>query len=250
VESQKRIESEVITVTLGGPWAPPVDLFDIAAVLGINGIRKTGFRDGFTDFKFSRPVVYLNGQEVGPRMRFVFAHEIAQVMLRVPEVVCLIEMHGCAGILHDEEASASRIAAELLMPGSWIEEIASRVTLARLMNAARMAEVSLSILVAQMALAGIDVALLRWQQGNGCWRVTDRPGAPYCLDDHIVPSEQGKAAIVSLDSEESPITVDGRVGGRNARISGHGLRYGKYALQLIEPSRAVCFADESILPEA
>jgi hypothetical protein len=250
VESQKRIESEIITAILGGPWAPPVDLFNIAAALGVNGIEKTEFRDGFTDFRFSRAVVYLNGKEAGPRMRFVFAHELAHVMLRTPQAMYLIKMRGCAGILHDEEAFASRIAAELLIPGSWIEKIASRVTLARLMTAAHMAEVSLSILVAQMALAGIDVALLRWRQGNGSWRVIDRPGVPYCLDDHIVPSEQGKVAIESLDSEESRITVDGRVGGRNAKISGYGLRYGKYALQLIEPSRAVCFAGERILLEA
>ena len=121
--SQGRIESEIVIVALGGPREPPVDLIQIAREMRVGDIRPTNFRSGFTDFSSAAPVIYLNNVQLDTTKRFVFAHELAHVMLRMSDVVRLIHMQGRANLLADEEVLADGIAATILVPDSWIDAL-------------------------------------------------------------------------------------------------------------------------------
>jgi hypothetical protein len=241
--SQERIESEIVAVALGGPREPPVDLCQIARDIGVDAIRPTNFRHGFTDFRPGAPVIYLNSMQLGTTWRFVFAHELAHVMLRMPEIVRLIQMLGRAELLVDEEEFADRIAATILLPDNWIEALrrTSR-PLRRLGHTARLANVSVMTLVARMASSDIDISLLHWRKGNGAWHVIDRPGVPPSLHGYVKPSTVGHWAIENLRREESDVVVDCHVNGRHARIGGRGYRLGEHVFHFLEPSVEIWIA--------
>ena len=162
-----RIESEIITAVLGGPIEPPVDLIQVSADIGVRRVRGTRFPDGFTEFRPIGPEIYLNWKERGLRMRFIFAHELAHVMIRRPEAVRVIKQRIQARLLGDEEELADRIAAALLVPDAWIASIGTaHPELSRLEEIARHAEVSLTTLVSRMSALGIDIGLLHWERGT------------------------------------------------------------------------------------
>ena len=80
----------------------------------------TRFLDGFTDFRSESPVIYLGRKAERIRARFIFAHEIAHVMLRTPAAEDAMMRHGQT-CLSQEEKLANRIAASLLVP-DWVVE--------------------------------------------------------------------------------------------------------------------------------
>jgi hypothetical protein len=177
--------------------------------------------------------------------RFVFAHELAHVILRMPEVRHLLQMRGQACLLADEEGFADRIAATILVPDSWIEALhITRCPLKQLQDVARIAKVSVMMLVSRMASSGIDIALLHWRRGDNVWRVIDRPGVPYRLCGYVRPSVIGDKAIDNLRTEESDIVVDCHVNGQLAKIAGRGYRHGIHAFQFLEPSIDVWISSE------
>jgi hypothetical protein len=235
-----RIESEIVSAALGGPRKPPVDLSLVAGDIGVGDIRPTEFRDGFTDFSLGAPIIYLNNEDSGTRMRFVFAHELAHVMVRLPRVVRLIQMRGQASLLTDEEELADRIGATILIPDSWVEALSqTRRSLGQLRGIAQLADVSLATLVARMASSKIDVALLQWRRGNCTWHVIDRPGVPPSLQAYVKPSITGRRVLEDLGREESDVVVDCRVNGSHVRIGGKAYRRGRHVLQYIAPSRDI-----------
>jgi hypothetical protein len=239
--SQERIESEIVSATLGGPREPPVNLLRIARDIGVDDIRPTEFRNAFTDFCLPAPVIYVNYEESGIRRRFLLAHELAHVMLRAPEMVRLMRMRGSAMI--DEEELADRIAATILVPDGLVKALReSNKSLERLEHVAQLAGVSLAMLIARMASSEIDVALLHWRRANCAWHVIDRPGAPPGLHGYVKPSMTGHWAIENLRHKESDVAVDCRVSGRDVRIGGRAYRRGRHVLQLIEPSRDIWIA--------
>jgi hypothetical protein len=245
--SRQRIESEIVSVALGGPRQPPVDLHQIAKDIGVGDIRPTNVRHGFTDFRPAAPVIYLNYINLGTKWRFLFSHELAHVMLRMPDVMRLIEMRGGANLLIDEETLADNIAATLLVPDGWIENLRrTLVPLKRLRYIAQQADVSVMTLVARMASADIDIALLHWRKGNDAWHVIDRPGTPPCLHGYIKPSAIGNSAIENLNRKESDIVIDSHINGRHAKIGGIGYRHGEHAFHFLEPSVDIWIATEGV----
>jgi Zn-dependent peptidase ImmA (M78 family) len=241
-----QLGSEVITTVLGDPCNLPVNLRQVAEEMGVRAIRQTRLRDGFTDFQPTGPVIYLGRKTTPARRRFIFAHELAHVMLRRPEIKDLLERYGRVMQLLDEERVANSIAASLLVPDSLVERLReSPCTLGALEETAALAKVSVMMLVTRLATAGIDVALLYWLRGRNAWHVVDRPGAPFYLHGHIELSDSGSRAIESLGDTESDIIVDGWVGDRNVVISGSGRRYKRHAIQLMQPSRDIWLADRT-----
>lgn len=240
MNNPQTIESEIVAAALGRPREPPVDLFQLAEEIGVIEVRSTRFRDGFTDFSFPAPVVYLNRSESSTRMRFIFAHELAHVIIRMPQTASLMRRSGRVYPLTDEEEMADRIAGAILIPDSWIETLAGMHNpLARLKNIAHLADVPLPMLVARMIRWKIDVALLHWRRGNYSWHLIDRTGAPSCLYGPVQPSAAGRWAIENLRHKESELILDCRVGDKELQIRGTAYRRGGDVWQLIEPSRDI-----------
>ena len=241
--SVRRIETDIIAASLGGPREPPVNLALIASEIGVADIRQTDRRDGYTDFRHAAPVIYISRAASRTRQRFILAHEVAHVMLRRPEVVFLIRQRGQLELLDHEEKLANRIAAALLVPDSWIEAMKDAdLGLADLESLARQAGIPVKRLITRLATAGIDMALLHWQRGNGAWHLIDRPGVPQFLHGRVELSERGRMAIEHLGGRESRIVLDCHAAGRELRITGSGCRRGRNgqdALQLIRPTRDI-----------
>ena len=234
---QRRIESEIVSLAIGVPRQLPVDICRIAVDIGVGDIRWTNNLHGFTDFRPSAPVIYLNYSQLRTtEWRFVFAHELAHVMLRMPEVLRLIQMRDRTSLLVDEEMFADNIAATILVPDSLIEEVRACRPLERLRCIAQRADVSMATLVARMASSDIDIALLHWHRRNGVWHVIDRPGTPSGLHGYVKPSAAGHLALANLDCGESHVVVDCYINGRHAKISGRGYRSEEQAFVLLEPS--------------
>ena len=236
----EQIESEIIAAVLGGPIEPPVDLIQVSADIGVRRVRGTRFPDGFTEFRPIGPEIYLNWTERGRRMRFIFAHELAHVMIRRPEAVQVIRQHIQARLLDDEEELADRIATALLVPDAWIASISTTdLTLSKLEKLAKHVQVSLTTLVSRMSALGIDIGLLHWERGARSWHVIDRPGVPVFLHGRIRLSQRGLLAIERLGAKESEIIVDGHVNGMHVIVGGWGYRHQSDAVQLIKPSQDI-----------
>lgn len=248
--SQERIESEIVSIALGGVREPPVDLYQIARDLRVGGILPTNFRHGYTDFGPSDPIIYLNYKQLETKWRFLFAHELAHVMLRMRSVVDLLQMRGQTNLLTDEETLADNIAATLLMPDNLIEELhGTRGPLKRLQYIARLANVSVMTLVARMASSDIDIALLHLRKKSDIWHVIDRPGTPASLHGHIKLTAAGHWAIENLHREESHIVIAFYINGRRAKVSGRGYRHQEHAFLFLEPSVDIWIAHEKNPPE-
>lgn len=245
-----RIETMILSAVLGVPPAPPVDLIQISRDLGVIDILPTTFRDGFTDFGTRSPVIYLNRTDDSARMRFILAHELAHVLLRLPEVAELIAIQECAGLLADEEKFADRIAGTLLVPDAWIDALrVNHSRLSCLEYVAQGADVPLQTLITRMASSGIDVGMLHWRKGDRTWHVIDRPGAPSSLHNSIEPFGRGIAALEGLTNKESDMVIDCHIKGRHVKISGTGRNHLGHVLQLIEPSRDIWLAPLTRLAE-
>jgi hypothetical protein len=241
MELGSSLASEIINVVLLGAPNPPVDLSRVAEEVGAS-VRQTWgtrFLDGFTDFRSGSPVIYLGRKAESIRARFIFAHEIAHVMLRTPAAEDAMMRHGQT-CLSQEEKLANRIAASLLVPDWVVEDIARcSLALARLDITASQIEVSITMLVARLASAGLDIALLHWRKAKRSWYVVDRPGAPLSLHGRIQLSEAGVCAIGGLSRKESQVTVDGYVNGKYMKLSATGFRDSRNAFLLIRPSRDI-----------
>jgi IrrE N-terminal-like domain len=246
------IEAEIIAASLSGPWEPPVNLVLVAQEIGVVDIRQTERRDGYTDFRRAAPVIYVNGLASRTRQRFILAHELAHVMLRKPEVVSLIKRRGQLELLDNEESLANRVGAALLVPDSWVDAMKDAdLGLADLESVARQAGIPVKNLIARLAAADMDVALLHWQRGRDAWHLVDRPGVPESLRGRVELSPRGRMAIERLGGRESRVVLDCHAAGRTLRISGSGSRRGRNghdALQLIRPTRDIEYPPDAAAP--
>lgn len=232
-----RIESDIIVTVLGKVPDPPVDLRRIAIDIGVRDVRTTDEPNGFTHFDNSGPVIYLGRAYTSERTRFVFAHELAHVMLSRAEVQDLICERGAMRLALDEERLANRVAATLLFPDRWVRALqSSDMTLSNLRDAAHKARVSLGMLIIRLAAAGADVAMLRWQRGERSWYVVDRPGTPRSLHRSIDLSEASAELLDTLGHAAMRIVLEGSIDGKPFRMRGEVRRRDRYAAQLIHPS--------------
>jgi hypothetical protein len=238
-----RIESEILLTVLGRAQRPPVDLYQVAVDLGVQAVRPTHGAVGFTDFSTSKPTVYLGPAHRRERVRFVFAHELAHIMLRNTHAVRLLNDRNQTHLLSNEEMLAQKIAATLLIPDEWVEGMRSaRITLASLRNFARLAEVSRAMIVTRLADAGEDIALLQWQRGSSSWHVIDRLGVPRHLHGKIEPSLRGRMTLDELDEQDRQVVIDASISRKRLRIRGEVRRKDEYVAQLIRPSRDIWLA--------
>jgi hypothetical protein len=143
-------------------------------------VRFAALAEGFTDFGGPKPVVYLDPSIAVARLQFTFAHELGHVLLRCDAAESLWAPYANA---RDEERMCDRIAAALLMPEKWLDELtAGRPGLRGLSDAADDATVSLSALVAQLSSYHTDHVLLRFRRGpSGRWVPVARIGMPFAL---------------------------------------------------------------------
>jgi len=227
---------------LGRLPEPPVDLFQVARHIGAAPVRGADIRDGCTDFRHKQPVIFLNRAETSTRMRFILAHEIAHIMLRTEAARPVLRVSG-PELPDNEEELADRIGATILMPDSLVRALRKvRYTLAGLDYVARLADVSLAMLVHRMSSAQIEIGLLHWWRGEHAWHVIDRPGAPSSLHGCFELSESGNDRLENLRNREWTVTIDGHVDGRHIEITGPAYRLGREAYQLIHK---IWLAEES-----
>jgi uncharacterized protein DUF955 len=237
MDTSGRVESEIVCKALGGLPRPPVDLLQIARYLRVGAIRSTDFRDGFTDFSLIPPIIYVNKVLLDTTKRYILAHELGHVMLRLPEVRRIIWPRNKMYFVNDEEVLADRLAATILMPDGWIHALRNNSRHPGwLKDAARSANVSVMMLTSRMASAGVDIALLHWHRSDHSWHVIDRPGAPASLHGNIRLSSSGCDVLDRLDAENRNIVIDCDVSGRQAKISGQAYRNGQHVFQSFEPS--------------
>ena len=240
---------------LGRLPEPPVDLFQLARYIGAAPVRGADIRDGCTDFRRQQPVIFLNRAETSTRMRFILAHEIAHIMLRTPAARSVLQ-RSRPELPDNEEELADRIGATILVPDSLVRALRKvRYTLAGLEHVARLADVSLTILIHRMSSAQIDVGLLHWWRGDYGWHVIDRPGVPSCLHGYFELSETGNHRLENLQNREWIVTIDGHVDGRHIKITGPAYRLAGEAYQLIDeiwlaPESYRARADQAVFREA
>jgi IrrE N-terminal-like domain len=240
------IESEIISIVLGSLPLPPVDLEEVARYAGVFQVVRTECRAGFTTFNRPGPTVHISRSASRTRSRFIFAHELAHVMLRLPCVTQLVQDRGYVALLLDEEQLADRIAATLLIPDRWVETMRkSRMTLADILHLTRQADVAPEMLVRRMATSQIDIGMLRWRQARRRWAVVDRPGVPPDLHGCVRPTFAGHWSLENMEGEESDLAIDCYVNDGLVTIVGTGARSGRDVLQLIQPSRSVLAASNT-----
>lgn len=242
----KSIESAIIAAAIGEPIHTPVDLVKIVDQVGAY-VRQAPCQNAFTYFQAAGPpIIHLSDSESsGRRQRFIAAHEIAHIILRNPTVLDLIAHRGQSHLLGDEEDLANRVAGALLVPDSWIEDLKhEQVGPSRIWEISSLAGIPISMLVARMEHAGIDVALLHWLRGKGSWYVIDRPGSPPFLHGRVEVSALGRRALDHLVYGMSEVTVDCRASGVWTRISGRTYRARSNSdriLQVLAPRRDISF---------
>ena len=237
------LATDIVAAVLGRLPVPPVDLSAVAQKICVSALWQTQhacFADGFTDFREGRPVIYIDQNTSQNEERFVLAHELAHVMLRTPEAKDAMARFGRTNFSSEEEQLADSVAASLLLPDSFVNQIRGvKLTLGYLSRVADLVAVSLTVLTTRLAAAGFDIALLHWQQAQRMWHVVDRPGAPPTLHGRVKLSERATRVIDNLSYKESEVVIDGYVGGRYIKISGTAYRDAAHAFHFIRPSRDI-----------
>ena len=237
------IESEIISTALDRLPPPPVDLQAVARDIGVAKIVLTECRAGFTVFNGPSPIVHISGSISYAKSRFIIAHELAHVMLRLPRVMSLMRNHGYAALLQDEERLADGIAQTLLIPDTWVESMrTSWVTLGDVLLFAKLADVSPQDLIRRMAASRIDLSMLQWRKAKLGWAIIDRPGVPSYLHGCLNPSFVGHWALENVGIDESDLVVDCYLDDMHVAIVGTGIRKGSDVLQLVRPSRGLSAA--------
>jgi IrrE N-terminal-like domain len=237
------IESEIISIALDRLPPPPVDLEAVARCIGIAEVIRTECRAGFTAFDGRSPIVHVSGSIPHAKSRFIIAHELAHVMLRLPRVMSLIRNRRCVALLEDEERLADGIAQTLLMPDAWIESMrTSWVTLVDVLFFAEQADVSPQALIRRMAASRIDLGMLQWRRAALRWAVIDRPGVSSQLHGCLNPTFAGYWALENAGIEESDLLVDCYLNDRHVTVVGTGIREGSDVLQLVRPSNELSAA--------
>ncbi len=170
-------------------------------------------------------------------MWFILAHEIAHVMLGLPQVQYVLERSGQTGQLGNEEELADRVGAAILVSDSWVYALRKvHCTLTGLEQVARIAYVPLAVLIGRVSSSQMNIGLLHWWRGEHSWHVIDRPGVPSCLRGYFELSEAGRRKFDNLGNKELIVSIDGRVNGRPVKIEGQAYRTGREVFQLLEPS--------------
>jgi IrrE N-terminal-like domain len=233
--ANRDVETAILRAVLHDVPAPPVDLFDLASRLAVQEIRPTQLSDGYTDFRSSRPVIFLNHTVSRSRMRFIFAHELAHVVLRTRRARVTLQELGEMRLLENEEHLADCIALAILVPDTWVDALrAATYTLDGLQRVAAAAEVSLAALVQRMTAAGITVGLLHWLRGDRDWYVVDRPGTPSCLHGDLRLADESHAAFDRLSTREVRTSMRAYSEGRAVESTGIASRTGREVLYLID----------------
>ena len=247
MESQQ-IESVIISATIGQQRQLPVNLDLIIDQIGAV-VRYRYCRDAFTHFQANGPIIYLSTATSASRKRFILAHELAHIILRDSTAIQLIEEHGKAELLENEEDLANRIARALLVPDNWVEGMRrTRLSPVRLWEVARRAGIPVSMLVTRIESAGIDIALLHWRRGRRSWHVVDRPGTPLFMHGQVEISALGRRVLDYLGHEESEIITDCRINDVWTRINGRGFSLGsrgEHAFQFLAPKNDISFLRRS-----
>lgn len=106
-----------------GIAAAPVDVEDMAQEMGIVVIRThidTPGCSGMLAKPAGGPILFLREQDCETRQRFTIAHEMWHALHGNDPMHLSWEM--CGESVPWEERKADRFAAELLMPGNWVQE--------------------------------------------------------------------------------------------------------------------------------
>lgn len=237
------IESEIISLALDRLPSLPVNLEAVARHIGVANIILSECRAGFTTFDAVGPTVHLSVSMSHTKARFVLAHELAHVMLRLPRVIRLMQSRACAELLADEEQLADGIAETLLMPNAWIEVMrTSWVNLADALYLAKQADVSIQALIRRMAASRIDIGMLQWRKERLSWAVVDRPGVSSHLHGCLKPTFAGYWSLENVRVEESDLTVECHLDDRHLAVVGTGMRRGRDVFQLVRPSQRLAAA--------
>lgn len=150
------------------PQALPLDLNAVAKRLGVADIRYLA-RDvhGFTDWSSARPIVYLATSRSDGRRRFTLGHECGHIMLGHEGANAAYNPLVTADLVGDIELACDAVAAELLIPFTWLDQFEGYI---RDLESARFAahrlRVSLATLVVRMGHWGQRRMLFRLQGGD------------------------------------------------------------------------------------
>jgi hypothetical protein len=155
----------------------PADLNRVARDLGaVDILYQSRALEGFTDFKPRGPVIYLAVSRSDGRRRFTLAHECGHILLASsscpPPPDDLGEL--------DEELLCDAIAAELLVPTTWLDIHRAELDgLPALLEVATKLRVSMAMLVNRLRTVNAHHALLRVRPApDGEWLIMERSGMP------------------------------------------------------------------------
>lgn len=186
------------------PQALPLDLNAVAKSLGASDIRYLA-RDvhGFTDWSTSRPTVYLATSRSDGRRRFTLGHECGHIMLGHEGSNAAHNALVTTGLTDDIELTCDAVAAELLIPFTWLDQFGEYIRdLDSASYAAKRLRISLATLVIRMGHWGARPSIFRVEAAlSGGWVIVNRVGAP--------PTLRGRIAIDDSTATTFSLLKDG-----------------------------------------
>ncbi|CAN5427510.1 hypothetical protein BH11ACT8_BH11ACT8_01830 [soil metagenome] len=204
------------------PQALPHDLNAVAKALGVADIRYVAREvHGFTDWSSDKPTVFLSISRSDGRRRFTLAHECGHLMLGDEGQRAQHNPLITPRILEDIELTCDAIAAEILIPFTWLDLFGKQITCLRQADhAARHLRVSLSTLVVRMGHWQTGPLMIQLQRApDGEWMPVHRVGAPKPWRGPLTLAPHLMAALEAAESGESIVDFDAiNTGG--ARLTG------------------------------
>jgi hypothetical protein len=201
-----RHQLEAIAVQLivgaGVRLDPPVDLRALAVALGAAEVRIDDLgqlHKGHTRVEGREIVVTLSSRLSPQRQRFVLAHEVAHLVLALPELR-VSDLRRRAGLFDDEQFCNS-LAACLLLPAPWIRSHRGPRDLATLIAISSRAQASASATLLRLRdVNGWRLSMMQWRRTAGAWQSSTTVAIPRPLRSRIVTSSAVASCLDALPS--------------------------------------------------
>jgi len=192
------------------PQALPLDLNAVARRIGAADIKYLPREvHGFTDWSTDRPTVYLAMSRSDGRRRFTLGHECGHILLGYEGANAETNRLVTADLLTDIELSCDAIAAELLLPFTWLDYFGDYVRdLESASAAARRLRISLATLVVRMGHWGSPTMLFRLVATPADqWVLAHRVGVPPAMRGAMRPDETTRLILHALDDGVHDVEV-------------------------------------------
>ena len=200
---------------------PPIDVETLAASLGVIEISEESLiEDGRLELSDGSARILVRSAISTERKRFTIAHEICHLLLTGSQTDLVAARHIIGH--DDEERFCEDFAAALLLPASWVRDVASNRphTLHTLRVVAGRSNTSLAASCVRLGkIAGWHSTLLHWTRYPSGWRFRWAAGLPAGFRGTIRSADRTAAVLDTVDdSGDKSTLVPIRVGGTEREV--------------------------------